>query len=317
VRVIAPSRSLALLSADVRSRADERLARLGLRVTFGAHAEECDEFGSSSVSARISDLHAAFADTNVTAILTAIGGFSCNQLLAGLDYDLIARHPKLLCGYSDITALQCAMLSRAGLVSYSGPHYSTFGVQKGAEYTIAAFLRCTQRSASIPWRASQTWSDDAWWLDQETREFLRNPGPVVLSEGDAEGRLIGGNLATFCMLCGTPFMPPLDGAVLFLEDEGGSLDRAPMVFDRWLQVLAHQPDFARVRCLLLGRFTRSSPVSEAQLRASLHSRPHLRDIPVVAGLDFGHTLPMATLPIGGSVRVSARYDRLELTVTAH
>jgi len=105
VRVIAPSRSLAIIGPEVRAEADRKLAALGLTVSFGERVSECDDFSSSPAAARLADLHAAFADPGVDAILTVIGGFNANQLLTGIDYSLVAAHPKVLCGFSDVTVL--------------------------------------------------------------------------------------------------------------------------------------------------------------------------------------------------------------------
>ncbi len=95
IRVVAPSRSLAIIGAETRAIADRRLRDLGLEVTFGKHVEEMDAFTSSSIEARVEDLHDAFADPGVAAILTVIGGYNSNQLLRYLDWDLITANPKL------------------------------------------------------------------------------------------------------------------------------------------------------------------------------------------------------------------------------
>src|ERR1700728_3848286 len=105
VRVVAPSRSLAMIPGEARAEADKKLAALGLQVSFGEHAEECDDFVSSSVAARLADLHAAFEDPEVDGILTVIGGFNSNQLLAGIDYRLVGAEPQARCGFSHLTAL--------------------------------------------------------------------------------------------------------------------------------------------------------------------------------------------------------------------
>jgi muramoyltetrapeptide carboxypeptidase len=116
-----------MIGADTRAVADRRLGPLGLKVSFAQHAENCDDFASSSVAERLADLHEAFADPHVDGILTVIGGFNSNQLLRPIDYELIAGHPKVFCGFSDITALQNAIYARSGLATASGPHYSSFG----------------------------------------------------------------------------------------------------------------------------------------------------------------------------------------------
>ena len=121
VRVVAPSLSLKLVSPDNIARATQCLQSLGLKVTFGEHVNEEDIFHSSSIQSRRDDLHAAFLDKNVKAILAVKGGSNSNQLLNYLDYDLIKKHPKIFCGFSDITVLQNAIYQKTGLVTYSSP----------------------------------------------------------------------------------------------------------------------------------------------------------------------------------------------------
>ena len=142
IRVIAPSRSMKIISEDCRQIAKERLAELGLSVSYGKHVDEMDEFASSSVESRLQDLEEAFKDPEVDGILTAIGGFNSNELLSRIDYDLIKNNPKILCGFSDITALSNAIYAKTGLVTYSGPHFSSFGMLKGLDYTIEFFKKC-------------------------------------------------------------------------------------------------------------------------------------------------------------------------------
>jgi muramoyltetrapeptide carboxypeptidase LdcA involved in peptidoglycan recycling len=90
----------------------------------------------------VSDLHDAFADRGVKGILTTIGGYNSNGLLGYLDYDLIRANPKIFCGFSDITALATAIYARTGLVTYSGPQFTTFGMKRGIGYTLEYFERC-------------------------------------------------------------------------------------------------------------------------------------------------------------------------------
>lgn len=219
VRVIAPSRSLAIIGSDTRAEADRKLAALGLKISFGEYVADCDDFASSASAARLADLHAAFADPAVDGILTVIGGFNANQLLTGIDYSLVAAHPKVLCGFSDITALSNALYARTGLVGYSGPHYSSFGMKQHFDYTEAGFVACLMDDEPTELVPSPTWSDDTWFVDQEDRHTEPGSGWWVLQEGEAEGTIVGGNLCTLNLLQGTPFMPPLDGSVVFAEDD--------------------------------------------------------------------------------------------------
>lgn len=237
IRIIAPSRSMSVISTDCQKMARSSLSKLGLRLSFGEHCAESDAFNSSSIESRLKDLHAAFADSNVKGILTVIGGYNSNQLLPYIDYTLIKKNPKVFCGYSDITALQNAFLHKSQLVTYSGPHFSTFGCQQGMEYVIEHFKRTLFQNQTIEVQPSDLWSDDEWYLDQENRVFVENDGYWVISEGSAEGLAVGGNLPTFSVLCGTEYMPNLKDTILFLEVISAN---PPEAFDRLLQHITMQ-----------------------------------------------------------------------------
>jgi len=117
IRIIAPARSLSLLSEDLVILAKENFEKQGFKITFSKNCKEKDMFNSSSVKLRVDDLHEAFSDENVKAVFTVIGGFNSNQILKYLDYDLIKNNPKILCGYSDITALANAITAKTGLIT--------------------------------------------------------------------------------------------------------------------------------------------------------------------------------------------------------
>jgi muramoyltetrapeptide carboxypeptidase LdcA involved in peptidoglycan recycling len=182
IRVISPARSMGTISSSVRSTALKRLEDLGLRVSFSKHYDERDVFDSSSVESRLEDIHEAFTDKKIKAILTTIGGCNSIHLLKEIDYKLIKKNPKILCGYSDITTLQNAIFAKTGLVTYSGPHFSTFGCLKGIDYVIDSFQKCLfDGSKEIPLFSSSSWSDDEWYLDQEKRKFLPNLGLAAIN----------------------------------------------------------------------------------------------------------------------------------------
>ena len=158
------------------------------------------------------------------------------------------------------------------------------------------------------------WSDDPWYQDQEDRDLVPNPGYETIHEGEAEGRLLGGNLGTLSLLFGTSFMPDLEGSVLLLEDDE---EIQPVHFDRLLQSLIHQPDFEGVRGIVLGRFQRASGMDLDTLEAIVESKPELARVPVVANASFGHTTPGFTFPIGGYGRLRASRGAVELFVDVH
>ena len=164
IRVIAPSRSLSIVKKDIYDKALAYLESQGFKITFSKNSREVNEFRSSDIKARVEDIHEAFNDKNVKMIITCIGGFNVNQILPYLDYDLIKENPKLLCGYSDITALLNAIYAKTGLVTYHGPHFSTFGFDMEAEYTQACFYDCVEETAVISCR------------DRKSSRYRKSPG---------------------------------------------------------------------------------------------------------------------------------------------
>ena len=314
IRVVSPSRSLSIVDRANQKIAIDRLESLGFKVTFGEHCNESDEFHSTSIESRVKDLHDAFIDPNVKAILTSIGGHNSNQLLKYLDYSLIQSNPKILCGYSDITALGNAIYAKTGLVTYSGPHFSTFGILKGMDYTVNYFQKALVTDEPIEVRHSDTWSDDQWYLDQENRTFIKNEGWYVINEGEAKGTIIGGNLCTLNLLQGTEFMPNLKDTILFIEDDELTF---PENFDRDLQSLIHQKDFEEVKGIVIGRFQKKSEMTRELLEKIIKSKKELDHIPVIAELDFGHTNPQITFPIGGKVNIIAKRNESRIKIIEH
>jgi Uncharacterized proteins, homologs of microcin C7 resistance protein MccF, COG1619 len=314
VAVIAPARSMSILNNETRRYATECLRRLGLEVEVSRHAEETDEFESSSVASRVEDLTRAFESKEIQGMLTVIGGFNSNELLDYIDFGLIAKNPKPLCGFSDITALQDAIFAKTGMVSYSGPHFTTFGMLKGNEYTIDYFKKCIMSEEPYDIVPSKEWSNDSWYKDQENRKFLRNEGYKVINKGSAEGTILGGNLCTFNLLQGTQYMPSLKDSILFLEDDEAT---NPVTFARDLQSVIQQPGFDGVRGIVIGRFELKSQMTQPLLEKIIKTKKELEGIPVISGADFGHTTPLVTFPIGGKAKISANESGVSIRITEH
>lgn len=313
VRIIAPSRSMCIIGQDTIDIATARLEELGFKVSFGKNVmnKENDSFICASIEDRISDLHEAFLDENVKGILTIIGGFNVNQLLEYIDYDIIKNNPKILCGFSDITALSNAIYAQTGLINYSGVHFSSLGMEKGCEYSLEYFIKMCMEENDVVLEDSKEWSNDLWFLNQEDRTFMENPGTKVVNKGTAQGTIIGGNLNTLNLLQGTKYMPKADDCILFIEDaDKANYDKE---FDRNLESLLQTELGDKIRAVVLGRAEINSDMDDAKWEYIVKGKKKLAHIPVVSGVGFGHSTPMITFPIGGRAKVEAG-DDVKITI---
>ncbi|NQN60451.1 LD-carboxypeptidase [Streptococcus suis] len=279
--------------------AKEKLENLGFKLTFSEHYFENDIFDSAPIASRVADLEAAFADESVDAILTTIGGVNCNELLPYLDFDLIARHPKIFCGYSDTTALLNAIYAKTGMQTYMGPAYSSFKMVQAQEYqTEAWFKAVTQDSYELT--PSPEWSSDAWYLPDAPRTFYQTEWKVY-NPGQASGIAIGGNISSLNLLTGTEFAPRPDKYILFLEE---AEDDDYLIIARHLTALLQA--YPNPQALVFGRFPKETKMTEEILLAILDKHPILQKVPVLYDLDFAHTQPLFTITIGGQVELDTK-----------
>ena len=295
IRVVSPSSSIQSIGGfDANVRAKEKLEELGFDVSFSSNYFEHDLFDSASVTSRVEDLHEAFLDPSVDAVLATIGGFNCNELLPYLDYDLIAQNPKIICGYSDTTALLNAIYTKTGIQTYMGPSYSSFKMEAGQDYQTEAWLKAvTQDSYELT--PSSEWSSDAWYLPDTPRTFYPTEWKVYKA-GMASGIAIGGNLSTFALLRGTPYAPQVENYVLFVEEAEGY---PPEHFLREFAALLQA--YPNPQAVIIGRFPKECEMTEEILLAILDKHPILQTIPVLYDVDFAHTQPLFTISIGGQV----------------
>ncbi len=284
----------------------QNLKRLGYNVTFSKNASICDSFISSSVRKRISDLHNAFKNKDTDIILSVLGGYNCNQLLDYIDYELIRKNPKKICGYSDITVLLNAIYTMTGIVTFLGPTFHSFAMQKGLECTIDSFNKVINGKEYVL-SDPTVYSSDRWYDNQEDRKFIKNRGMTVINEGQAEGVIIGGNLCSFNLLQGTKYMPDLTDKILFLEDDSLVGREFPYEFDRNLTSLIQQPNFDKVKGLIIGRAQTQTAMNITKWRKILDKR-ELKKIPIIINANFGHTTPNATIPIGGLCKIDTSSD---------
>lgn len=265
--------------------------------------------------ARAEDLHRALRDPSIAALVSTIGGDDGIRVLPHLDLDLVREHPKALLGYSDTATIQMAFL-RAGVVSFYGPAVMAgFGENAG----LHDYLLRGIRSALLDPRPETVWppNDDGWtseqpdWCDPSTQTVPRGLTPSAGWQwhggGVAAGPAVAGCLEVLDWLRGTSWWPDLEGAVLLLETS--EEQPPPEAVTRFVRSLAVTGDLSQLAALALGRPGGPDlPVEshEAYVDALLHAvrdEAGLVDLPVVTGVDFGHTDPMWTIPQGVPLRV--------------
>ena len=166
---------------------------------------------------------------------------------------------------------------------------------------------------------SAVWTADRFDPKHPEFSFKKNEGFWILQEGKAEGTSLGANLCTFQLLHGTEFMPDIRGSILFLEDD---YESHPRTFDRDFESLSRQPGFDQVRGILIGRFEPRTangfpPMDRDQLEKIVACKTLPKGIPIIANVDFGHTNPMITFPIGGRVRMETGKGKARIEVMEH
>lgn len=290
VGLVAPS---GVVTDATIERCVRNLEALGFSVKTSANIRKGWGGYAGTVKERVDDLHAMFADREVTGLWVARGGSGASALLPHLDYGFIAKNPKILVGYSDITALHLAIQHHAGLVTFHGP---------GAGATQGEYSLIHQYAMLMSPQASYRMEGSAVNLERGEREsaFKR----VTWKNGVAEGRITGGNLSVLTALIGTPFAPVIRDSLLCLED----VSEAPYRIDRMLTHLHQSLGLATIAGAALGVFSRCEPRDNEPsltLREVLDQHFATSAVPAAYGLSFGHIAENLTLPFGIRARMDA------------
>jgi muramoyltetrapeptide carboxypeptidase len=255
------------------------LKALGFRVKVSRHALDRDGIVAGPDTARASELQAFFADPDVDAIFAARGGYGAGRILPMLDFDAIARTPKVFMGFSDATFILNALVGRASMVCFHGPMVAmdfARGLSEASLDHLRRLLAGEMGSFELPARAA-------------------------LKAGVAEGEVVGGCLSMVAATLGTPYAPPFDGAILFLEDTGEKAYR----IDRMLVQLGQAGVLGQVAAVVFGAL-RAPDGSEAEHRLigeCIAEQAARLDCPVLSGIEAGHGSANFTIPFGVRARV--------------
>jgi muramoyltetrapeptide carboxypeptidase len=270
----------------------ESLAALGFKTKRGPNLLARRGYFAGTDEQRASDLNQMFADPEVRAIHCVRGGWGCARLLPLLDWKTISRNPKILLGYSDITALLLSLHAKTGLVAFHGP----VGSSQWNPFSVGYLKRVLHEGEAVTFENLREIGEDDLTVVENRVQTLR--------PGTARGRLLGGNLTVLTSLVGSGYLPDWDGCILFLED----VEEAPYRIDRMLTQLRLAGILQKARAVIWGNCTDCRPgegFGSLTVTEVLNDHISPLGVPAWSGAMIGHIDRQFTLPVGLEVEVDA------------
>ena len=256
IRVVCPSASL-----------DEKINKNFQTITYGKYVFK----KNATISEKVYDLETAFLDKDIDLIICGRGGFNVNEILPYINYKLIKKNKKIICGYSDITALLLTLYFKCNLSSYLGPNLKELN-EKYFENGVLIY-----------------------------RKFYKINDEDIINYGYANGIILAGNLCTINLLQGTKFIKKRKKVILFLEEDDNYKDNTLLKeFDRNLESLL-QTNIFEIKALILGKFETNIKKEDI---INLLKRKKVKDIPIIMNFPIGHIKNMEILPIGKNCEIN-------------
>ena len=314
IGIFTSSYPITAAAPEATQRAIAYLEGNGYRIKFGSLTGKREFYRSGTALERAQEFNELLYDPDVSCLMATIGGMVSNAILPYIDYDYLAAHPKIIIGHSDITALLLGIYQKTGLTTYYGPNLvTTFAQPEPLLSDSLSSLQSVLSGEQLPY----TYAMLAFYCDEPTdwsqplppRTLIPNQWRTVQS-GSATGRLIGGNLNTITGILGTPYMPEIkDGDILFLEDTEKFAAHA----ERYFSTLKLCGILDKVGGIILGKHRKFDDQGTGWTPADiLLEVMGQRDIPVLADVDCCHTVPMLTLPIGGTIHMNSTKQEITL-----
>ncbi len=271
IGVVAPASPV--YNKDQFNDAITTLTDLGFNLKLGNHVQDQRGYLAGTDKDRAEDLMAMFKDEEVDAILCIRGGWGCNRIIDLLDYDVIKSNPKPLIGFSDITSLHNAILSKTGLVSFHGP----VGTSDWNEFTKGSFEQV---------------------LISKKEGFYtlpENEDAFTIHSGTAEGPILGGNLSVLVAMIGSEYLPDFSNSILFLEDVGEDVYR----LDRMITQLKLAGILDTINGFIFGKCTNCDAGSNSLTLEEMFN-DHIKplQIPAFSGAMISHESKNVTIPVG-------------------
>lgn len=281
----------------------ESLAALGLKARLGAHLMDRHGYLAGRDEDRAADVMAMFTDPGVSAVHALRGGWGCARLLPLLDFEAIAKHPKILLGYSDITALLLPVHAKGQFVTFHGMN----GASEWNRFNVDWFRRVLMQGEAVTMTNPLSAGDQLVPVENRIR---------TITPGRARGRLLGGNLTVLTTIIGSGLLPDFTDAILFVED----VQEAPYRIDRMFMQLSLSGVLGKVKGVIFGRCTKCSPGdgSYGSLTVSDILDHYLKplNVPAWEGAQIGHIDRQFIMPLGVRAEVDADRGRITLLEAA-
>lgn len=269
------------------------MEKLGLKVKLGEHFYDRYGYLAGKDADRAADVNAAFADDSVRAIFTGMGGWGCGRILPLLDYNIIGNNPKIIMGFSDITALLLAIYAKTNRVTFHGP----LGASTWSPFTVDYVKKVLFEGGSVTMQNSQSVQ------------------VATIGRGTARGKLIGGNLSVIAAMVGSAYLPEWENNILFVEEVGEEVYR----IDRMLTQLKLAGILDKISGFIFGQCTKceaEKPQESLTLPQVLSDHIRPLNIPAWYGSMVGHIREQFTLPIGLEVEIDADSGTIKLLESA-
>ena len=268
ISIIAPSGGVE--SDENLLRATAYLKSLGYNVKWGKNVLKTNKYLAGTDNERLEDLHNAFKDKEINAIIALRGGYGAIRLINKIDYNLIKQNPKIFAGYSDITGLSAMLLKHSGLITYSAPMINgDFGIKSKDKFTIDNFFKTVT-----------------------TTEKQEIKAQTILKEGKASGITFGGNLATIVSLCGLDFIPN-QKFIFFAEDLNEPVYKLDKMFTQLLNIEEFRKNISGI---VFGEFLDID--NDEWLNSLQKEIVQELKVPAISGLKITHAREKLTIPIG-------------------
>lgn len=324
IGLISPSAPLAGLVPHRTKKGIQGLEQLGFKVKIGKNALKVTGHTAGAPYERAEDINFFFADKEVKAIFSFIGGNHSNQILKYLNFNLIKKNPKIFLGYSDVTVLHFALYTKARLVTFYGPAVLTQFAENPTilPYTATYLKKALMQTEPLgEIEPSIKWTDEILdWFKKEDikrpRSMKRNKGWRWLKEGKAEGHILGGCITSMMHLRGTEYWPDFSNAILFWEtpESGDDFTKGEKVenIDAYLTDLELSGVFKKIKGMIVGRFFGYSEQQKNEAIKVIQERTSGYKFPILMNVDIGHSDPMITIPLGVQVRINSSKDIFEI-----